>query len=59
MQYRIGYQPVSIDSTAIPLGIRFPELEITPVVLWLDKAGVAVPAALNEVVGATRVKSLY
>jgi hypothetical protein len=52
--YRIGHQAVSIDNSAISLGTRFPELEKTPVVLWLDKAGFAVPAALNGMGGLPR-----
>jgi hypothetical protein len=46
----IGHQAVSMDSNAIALGINFPEIEIALVVLWLDKTGFAIIAALNDMV---------
>jgi hypothetical protein len=49
--YMVGHQTVSMDSNTIAPGILFPELEITPVVIWLDKTGFAVIAALNDMVG--------
>ena len=50
----IGHQAVSMDSNTIAPGILFPELEIIPVVLGLDKTGFAVIAALNDMVGDAR-----
>ena len=49
--YMIGHLAVSMDNNAISLGILFPELEIILLVLWLDKTGFAVIAALNDMVG--------
>ena len=43
-----------MDSNAISLGILFPELEIILVILWLDKADLAVVSALNDMIGISR-----
>ena len=48
--YMIGHQTVRMNSNTIAPGILFPELEIIPVVLWFDKTGFAVIAALNDMV---------
>lgn len=57
--YWIGHRAASIDSNAISPGNRYPELEVTPAALRLDKAVVAVPAALNGMVGLPRKAHPY
>jgi hypothetical protein len=49
--YIFGHQEESMDSNAMSPGMLFPGLGIILAVLWLDKTGFAVSAALNDMAG--------
>ncbi len=52
--YMIRHEAVCMNCDPVPPGIFFPELEIVLVILWLDKAGLAVVSALNDMIGISR-----